>query len=165
MLKRGRPKTLDEAQIERDILKFLSPYKTADMKLGYPTSTIHEYLTKWYRKKYSRRTILRRLKSLHERHMIECKFKHRRYYWKAQILPFKVDDKWATGKQIRVWREEFKKIGLDRDDIERFYKMMSDEIPFPTRDILRISPEVLLSLKQEWERKKEERERKERNGD
>lgn len=160
--RRGRPKTLDKDQIDRDILKLLDLEKTASMKLGYPTRRVWQWINARYRRNYSRTAILRRLKSLEERHLIRGVFKHRRYYWRAQLLPFRINGEFATWEQILAWRKEFKKLGIDREDVESFYKMMNDEIPFRAYDITRFSPEVLLSLKQRRDERLREKERKKR---
>ena len=66
-MRRGRPKKYDYDQVDRDLLKFLNPVRTHDMKLGYPTGKIWKYVNRFYHRKYSRPMILRRLTSLWKR--------------------------------------------------------------------------------------------------
>lgn len=150
MKRRGRPKKYDYDQIDRDILKFLSPVKTKDMRLGYPTRRVWEYINKFYRRNYSRATVFARLMSLEERGLIERRDRDHRYYWKGLRVGFlelsgdveyevkkKVEDKLPRGKRLNfIISPEYKKVVAEYKKKSKFRRSEFERLGFDPLSIL-----------------------------
>ena len=169
MRKRGRPQKIDSDQVKRDILRFLDPVKSIDLKLGYPTKRVHEYVNRFYKREYSRRTIFRCLMELWKQGFLTMVEKYHRYYWKGKHLRYNYEYDVARFKDVSMSEgeysldfqrrvKEFKRLGFDPLNP---LSSLKQNIPYRATVIVHYSPQELpITYKQEIVKKKLKKERK-----
>jgi len=83
--RKGRPPKHDYEEIDQYILDFLDPSRTIDMKRGYPTRKVWEFVNHHCR--CSRRRVFERLMLLEKRGLLKKSKAFNTWYWKGKVLP------------------------------------------------------------------------------